>query len=305
MKKWSQLLRALPFLAPNLAGFLVFTLGAVVVSLYLSLTEWDLLTPPRFVGLANYASLLGWHRAETGWEPLDPEFWQACYNTLFMMLGIPPTMLGSFLLACALNQKLAGERIFRLVFFLPSIVAGVAVMLLWKWMFNADYGLINRALWTIFGVQGPTWLTSVAWAKPALMLMGFWTAVGGFNMMLYLAALQNVPKELYEAAEIDGASTFQQELNITLPMLRGSLITTMTLAMAYGMRHFESTFLMTGGGPAYATTTMGIDLYLKMDALRYSEASTAGVFLILMGTVVITALRKIFGSSDPMSEMAQ
>jgi raffinose/stachyose/melibiose transport system permease protein len=124
-------------------------------------------------------------------------------------------------------------------------------------------------------------------------------------MIILLASAMNIPRSLYEAAEIDGASTFQQELNITLPMLRGSLITTMTLAMAYGMRHFESTFLMTGGGPAYATTTMGIDLYLKMDALRYSEASTAGVFLIIMGTVVITVLRKIFGSSDPMSEMAQ
>jgi raffinose/stachyose/melibiose transport system permease protein len=127
----------------------------------------------------------------------------------------------------------------------------------------------------------------------------------GYFMIVLLASAMNIPRSLYEAAEIDGASTLVQEINITLPMLRGTLITTMTLAMAYGMRHFEATFLMTGGGPAYATTTMGIDLYLKMDALRYSEASTSGVFLIIMGTLVITLLRKLFGSSDPMSEMAQ
>ena len=124
-------------------------------------------------------------------------------------------------------------------------------------------------------------------------------------MIILLAAAMNIPRSYYEAAEIDGAGTFRQEWHITLPMLRGTLVTTMTLAMAYGMRHFESTFLMTGGGPAYATTTMGIDLYLKMDALRYSEASTVGVILILMGTVVISLIRIIFGTSDPMSETAQ
>ncbi len=291
MKKWSQLLRALPFLAPNLAGFLVFTLGAVVVSFYLSLTEWDLLTPPRFVGLANYASLLGWHRAETGWEPLDPEFWQACYNTLFMMLGIPPTMLGSFLLACALNQKLAGERIFRLVFFLPSIVAGVAVMLLWKWMFNADYGLINRALWTIFGVQGPTWLTSVAWAKPALMLMGFWTAVGGFNMMLYLAALQNVPKELYEAAEIDGAGRWSVLWHITWPMVTPTTFFILTMSIIGGFQSgFDAAYVMTGGGPARSTTTISYFIYNHAYELLNMGYAAAAAWVLFAVVFVFTLL---------------
>jgi raffinose/stachyose/melibiose transport system permease protein len=124
-------------------------------------------------------------------------------------------------------------------------------------------------------------------------------------MIIILAAVMDIPKELYEAAQIDGASTLQQELRITLPMVRGTIVTCMTLAMAYGMRHFESTWLMTGGGPAYSTTTMGIMLYLKMDALRYGEASAAGIVLIVLGSVVIVAIRKIMGNKDPMAEAAQ
>jgi raffinose/stachyose/melibiose transport system permease protein len=115
----------------------------------------------------------------------------------------------------------------------------------------------------------------------------------------------NIPYELFEASEIDGATPLQQTRFITLPMLRGTLVTSITLAMAYGIRHFEATYLMTGGGPAYATTTMGIDLFLKMDALRYGEASTVGILLILFGTAAIVVIRKVFGRSDPMSEMAQ
>jgi len=124
-------------------------------------------------------------------------------------------------------------------------------------------------------------------------------------MIIILASVMNIPKELYEAAEIDGASKVQQEFRITIPMTRGTILTCMTLAMAYGMRHFETTWLMTGGGPAYSTNTMGIALYLKMDALRYGEASAAGIILILLGTVVIVLLRRFFGRKDPMTEAAQ
>jgi raffinose/stachyose/melibiose transport system permease protein len=193
-------------------------------------------------------------------------------------------------------------RSLRTIYYLPNVISTVALAMVWVAIYNVE-GPLNAILGALFGAEKRNWLGN---PDTALFAVIFQTVIYiGYFMIILLASAMNIPRSLYEAAEIDGASTFQQELSITLPMLRGSLITTMTLAMAYGMRHFESTFLMTGGGPAYATTTMGIDLYLKMDALRYSEASTAGVFLILMGTVVITVLRKIFGSSDPMSEMAQ
>lgn len=183
-----------------------------------------------------------------------------------------------------------------------NVISTVALAMVWVAIYNVD-GPLNAILAGLFGMEKHNWLGN---PDTALFAVIFQTVIYiGYFMIVLLASAMNIPRSLYEAAEIDGASTFAQEINITLPMLRGTLITTMTLAMAYGMRHFEATFLMTGGGPAYATTTMGIDLYLKMDALRYSEASTSGVFLIIMGTLVITLLRKLFGSSDPMSEMAQ
>jgi raffinose/stachyose/melibiose transport system permease protein len=166
-----------------------------------------------------------------------------------------------------------------------------------------QFGLINEFLVKILGKQAVNFLGNPDIALSAVI---FQTVIYiGYFMIILLSAGMNIPKELYEAAQIDGASVVQQERFITLPMLRGTLLTSVTLAMAYGVRHFESTYLMTGGGPAYATTTMGIDLYQKMDALRYSEASTVGVLLILFGTVLIVAIRKIFGKSDPMSDMAQ
>jgi len=201
-----------------------------------------------------------------------------------------------------LVRRPKGWKFMRTVYYLPNVISTVALAMVWVAMYNVT-GPVNAVLGKVFGAAPRNWLGDPSTALGAVI---FQTVIYiGYFMIVLLASAMNIPKTLYEAAEIDGASTLQQEFNITLPMLRGSLVTTMTLAMAYGIRHFESTYLMTGGGPAYATTTMGIDLYLKMDALRYSEASTAGVFLILLGTVVISLLRKVFGKSDPMSEMAQ
>jgi raffinose/stachyose/melibiose transport system permease protein len=195
-----------------------------------------------------------------------------------------------------------GWRFLRTIYYLPNVISTVAIAMVWVAMYNTT-GPINAILGKIFGITEHNWLGDPATALGSVI---FQTIIYiGYFMIVIFSAVMNIPDTMYEAAEIDGAGTLQQEWYITLPMLRGTLVTTMTVAMAYGIRHFESTFLMTGGGPAYATTTIGIDLYLKMDSLRYGEASTAGVFLILLGTVVITVLRKIFGTSDPMSDAAQ
>lgn len=246
----------------------------------------------KFNGLANYGKLLG-----------DPTFRKALGNNVIWALcqGFIQVPLAC-LVAMILVRKPHFWRSLRTIYYLPNVISTVALAMVWVAIYNVE-GPLNAILGALFGAEKRNWLGN---PDTALFAVIFQTVIYiGYFMIILLASSMNIPRSLYEAAEIDGAGTLQQELNITLPMLRGSLITTMTLAMAYGMRHFESTFLMTGGGPAYATTTMGIDLYLKMDALRYSEASTAGVFLIIMGTVVITVLRKLFGSSDPMSEMAQ
>lgn len=280
------------FLLPVSVLFFFFFIYPFLFTIYTSFTSWRGIGSMKFNGLANYTKLLG-----------DPTFRKALGNNVIWALsqGFIQVPLAC-LVAMILVRKPHFWRSLRTIYYLPNVISTVALAMVWVAIYNVE-GPLNAILGAFFGAEKRNWLGN---PDTALFAVIFQTVIYiGYFMIILLASAMNIPRSLYEAAEIDGASTFQQELNITLPMLRGSLITTMTLAMAYGMRHFESTFLMTGGGPAYATTTMGIDLYLKMDALRYSEASTAGVFLILMGTVVITALRKIFGSSDPMSEMAQ
>ncbi len=280
------------FLLPVSVLFFFFFIYPFLFTIYTSFTSWRGIGSMKFNGLANYTKLLG-----------DPTFRKALGNNVIWALsqGFIQVPLAC-LVAMILVRKPHFWRSLRTIYYLPNVISTVALAMVWVAIYNVE-GPLNAILGAFFGAEKRNWLGN---PDTALFAVIFQTVIYiGYFMIILLASAMNIPRSLYEAAEIDGASTFQQELNITLPMLRGSLITTMTLAMAYGMRHFESTFLMTGGGPAYATTTMGIDLYLKMDALRYSEASTAGVFLILMGTVVITVLRKIFGSSDPMSEMAQ
>ncbi|MGE4584514.1 MAG: carbohydrate ABC transporter permease [Sphaerochaeta sp.] len=280
------------FLLPVSLLFCFFFLYPFIFTIITSFTSWRGIGAMKFNGIANYQKLLS-----------DPTFRKALGNNVIWALcqGFIQVPLAC-LVAMILVRKPFGWRFLRTVYYLPNVISTVALAMVWVAIYNVQ-GPLNAILSSVFGMESRNWLGNPDTALGAVI---FQTVIYiGYFMIVLLASAMNIPRSLYEAAEIDGANTLQQEFSITLPMLRGSLVTTMTLAMAYGMRHFESTFLMTGGGPAYATTTMGIDLYLKMDALRYSEASTAGVFLIIMGTVVITLLRKLFGSSDPMSEMAQ
>ena len=288
----SNLLGRTLFLLPVSVLFLAFFVYPFIFTVMTSFTTWRGIGSMKFNGISNYAKLIS-----------DPTFRKALLNNVVWALcqGFIQVPLAA-IVAMILVRKPTGWRFLRTVYYLPNVISTVALAMVWVAMYNVT-GPVNVVLGKLFGVMPRNWLGDPSTALGAVI---FQTVIYiGYFMIVLLAAAMNIPKTLYEAAEIDGASTLQQEFRITLPMLRGSLVTTMTLAMAYGIRHFESTYLMTGGGPAYATTTMGIDLYLKMDALRYSEASTAGVFLILLGTVVISLLRKLFGKSDPMSEMAQ
>src|SRR5690606_35278248 len=158
------------FLLPNLIGFGLFTAWPVLAALALAFCSWDLLTPPRWVGLSNFVQLLGFRHVTGEWIPNDPGFWRYLGNTLFMMLNLPVNLLGSLGLAMLLNRKLRGIHLYRLVYFLPSILAGVPIYYLWRWIYNPDHGLLNSLL-ALVGIDGPDWLGSAAWAKPALMLM--------------------------------------------------------------------------------------------------------------------------------------
>lgn len=288
----SNLLGRTLFLLPVSILFLAFFVYPFIFTVMTSFTSWRGIGSMKFNGIANYTKLIS-----------DPTFRKALVNNIIwaMCQGFIQVPLAA-IVAMILVRKPKGWKFMRTVYYLPNVISTVALAMVWVAMYNVT-GPVNAILGKLFGMAPKNWLGDPSTALGAVI---FQTVIYiGYFMIVLLASAMNIPKTLYGAAEIDGASTLQQEYHITLPMLRGSLVTTMTLAMAYGIRHFESTYLMTGGGPAYATTTMGIDLYLKMDALRYSEASTAGVFLILLGTVVISLLRKLFGKSDPMSEMAQ
>lgn len=284
------------FVLPNFLGFLVFTSLPVIASFLLAFYEWDVITPwqnAKFVGFANFIKLLGFHYEQgVGWQANDPNFWYFLYNTAFLMLGIPISMAASLVLALIMNKKLKGIVIFRTVYFLPSICAGVALYMLWRWIYNPEFGLLNTLIRAVSGdlLNGPKWLESVAWAKPALILMSIWTNMGGYNMVLYLAGLQGIHPDLYEAAEIDGANGWQKFWNVTWPMLSPTTFFIFVMSVIGGFQGgFEAAYVMTGGGPAGSTTT--IDYYIFNNAYVWFKmgyaASIAWVLFALIFMVTI------------------
>jgi multiple sugar transport system permease protein len=281
-------LTALGFLTPNIIGFLVFTLLPVGAALGLSLFSWDLFHAPRFVGLKNFRTLLGWTAIDGETYFNDSRFWKFLGNTLFFMLAIPISMAGSLLLACVLNQKLPGRTIFRTIFFLPSICMGVGVLLLWRFLYESD-GLINAFL-GYFMIEGPNWLKDYYWAKPAIMNMGLWATIGGTNMVLYLAGLQNIPPELYEAAEIDGASGWRRFLHITFPLLAPTTFFIFITSVIAGFQgEFDSAYVMTQGGPDGSTTTLSYYIYLH--AFRwFNMGYAAAIAVVMFGLILLTTL---------------
>jgi multiple sugar transport system permease protein len=347
---------ALMFLAPNLLGFLVFTLGPIVISLAGSFTTWSLRpsVPLRFVGFQNYIDLFS-----------DPSFYFYLYNTLYLLLGLPISIGGSLLLAVFLSQKLelrnpaAGKKIaivaliiavavsgflfsagmgsaaflfftlgvvtavgvyfgsigYRTFYYLPNFTAGAGTILLWMQLYNPNFGLINQTIEAFNGLTGlhitqPGWLTSTKsllgflpfpeffnnggfglGAREAIMIMGVWASIGGNNMILYLAGISNIPPELYEASDIDGANAWQRFRYITFPQLAPTTFFIVVMGIIGGLQGgFEQARLMTEGGPAGVTTTLSYYIYVqgfeRLD-LGYGAAVAWVLFIIIMGVTLI------------------
>lgn len=276
---------ALGFLGPNITGFLLFTLLPVFASLILAFTHWDILTPPKFAGFKNFIDLF-----------TDRLFWKYFLNTLFFMLGIPFGMAVSLSLALLMNNKIKGIVIFRTIYFLPVVSSMIAVALLWRWIYNPDFGLLNSFLRIIGLKNPPQWLSSTIWAKPAIMIMWIWKGAG-YNMLLYLAALQGVPYQLYEAASIDGATNWQKFWHITFPMLGPTNFFIVIMGIIGGFQAFGEIYVMTGGGPAGSTTT--IVYYIYNNAFQWFKmgyASAIAWFLFLIIFVVTLLQWKYAGS---------
>ncbi len=292
-----ETLAAYLFLSPNLIGFMVFTFLPVFASLLLSFYKWDIITwPPKFVGMHNFVDLLGVHSEAGKLVVNDPKFWQYLWNTVFLMFSIPICMMASLFLATALNRKIKGESLFRTLFFLPSICPGVAVAILWLWIFNPDFGMLNNIIYWIgkllgFNIPGPLWLNSPGWAKPSLMLMNFWIAIGGMNMILYLAALQGIPRDFYEAAEIDGANGWQKFWAITWPQISPTTFFIFLMSIIGGFQGgFMQAYIMTGGGPGGATTTIEYYIFNNLytwQNVGYAAAIAWFLFIVIFAVSLI------------------
>jgi multiple sugar transport system permease protein len=264
-------------IAPWLIGFVVFLGYPMLRSLYLSFTDYDLLSPPVWVGLRNYERIFN-----------DPDFWQSVKVTFIYAFGsvVGGTII-ALSLAMVLSQKLRGVNIWRTIFFLPSILSSIAVALLWLNIFRPEGGLFNIVLgW--FGIEGPGWLTSEQWALPALIIMSWWN-VGG-QIVIYLAGLKGIPESLYEVAEIDGANGLAKFRFVTLPMLSPTIFFNVVLAIIGAFQVFDAGWAMTRGGPNDATLFYMLNLYrraFEFVQMGYASALAWILFIIIMAITVL------------------
>ncbi len=265
------------FISPWLIGFLVLILGPILASLYLSLTDYQIVKAPTFVGLDNYRRMLD-----------DDLVWQALKVTsIYVAVSTPLVLLLSFAVAVLMNQRVRGVGVWRTIFYLPNLVPLVASTMLWLWLFNPQFGLINLLLRRV-GVEGPLWLRSTDWALPSLILMSLWS-VGG-PMLVYLAGLQGIPTELYDAVAVDGGGAWARFWTITVPMMTPVIFYNLVLGLIAGFQVFAQPFIMTGGGPRYAT--LFYVLYLYENAFQYFRMGYASAlaWLLFLIILVLTVL---------------
>ena len=278
--------------SPWILGFLIFTAGPMIASLVLAGTSWDLISPPEWVGWANFRKMF--------WEDELPL--HALKITVFYsLMALPLHLLFGVSLAMLLNTGIRGLAVLRTIYYLPAILAGVAVALLWRWIFSPEFGLLNMALSWI-GIQGPAWLSDRTWVLPSFVVMSLWS-VGG-SMVIYLAGLQGIPTDLYEAAEIDGADWLRRIIRVTLPLLSPVIFFQLVMGIIGAMQIFTQAFIMTDGGPANASLFYMLYLYrqaFQFFNMGYASALAWILFLcILFLTLFIfrTASTWVYYESD-------
>ncbi len=268
-----KVLVGLAFLLPNFIGFLIFTLLPVISSLALSFFGWDLINPPQFAGFSNFAELFR----------NDPLFWKVMGNTaLYTVMTVPGTLVMALILALLVNQKLRGRIVYRFIYFLPVVTSSVAVALVWNWMYNPDFGLVNSFL-SLFGIPQVNWLTDPNTAMFAISLVSIWSGAG-YNMVLYLAGLQDIPQQLYEACELDGAGAFQKFFSVTLPLLTPTTFFVLVMSLIGSFQVFDLVYMMTGGGPNNATRT--IVSYIYDNAFRFFKMGYASAMAWVLFVII-------------------
>lgn len=283
-KKWQSLLTGLAFISPAMIGFLVFAAWPIIMSLYYSFTNYNVLQPPDFTGLDNYRDLFS-----------DRLFHTSLLNTLYMVvIGLPIHLIFDFFMAVLLATQIRGLSIYRTIFYLPSITPVVAAAIVWLWIFNGQYGILNTFLgW--FGIQRIGWLTDPTYTKPSLIFMGLW--FGGNTILIFLAGLRDVPVSLLEAAELDGAGAIQKTIHVTLPMISPVIFYLLIINIIGYFQYFTEAWVLTAtrdgaaGGPLNSMLFYAIYLYqtaFQLFKMGYASAQAWVLFLIvLIATAVL------------------
>lgn len=249
------------FISPWVVGFLAFTAYPMVASFYYSFTDYKILGNPTWVGLRNYIYAFTGTPLGSGGDPL---FWLSLARTVTWVIAIVPLgVLGSLLAASLLNRGIRGTSIFRTCFFLPSLTPVVAAALLWAWILQPDIGVLNSAINGLTGLKGPNWLYSLTWSMPAMVMIALWTSIGGDRMLIFLAGLQGIPMEVYDAAKVDGTNAFQRWRHVTVPLISPAILFNLILGIIASFRVFALAFVTTGGGPAYSTYFYALHLYVQ------------------------------------------
>ncbi|NMB26282.1 MAG: sugar ABC transporter permease [Firmicutes bacterium] len=278
-KRFLNTLGLYGYLVPTIIGLTIFNAGAIIASFVISFQKYDVLTPAKWIGLENYR-----------WLMKSDLFKRSIVNTLQFAVGyIPLSIAVSLILAMLVNQKLKGMTVFRTIFYLPVVTSMVAVSLVWSWLFNAKYGLINYVL-SWFGITGPAWLTSSEWAMWAIVIVSVWKTAG-YYMVIYLAALQNIPPELYEAADIDGAVGWHKFRHITLPLISPTTFFVLIMVTIGALKIFEQVYVMTDGGPANATVTINLLIFRNAFQFLRMGRAAAMAYVLFAAIMIVTFIQ--------------
>ncbi len=272
-QEWRQNLTGYLFFAPWLLGLLLFNIYPIGGAVYYSFTEYSVLQAPRWIGLGNYHEMFF----------VDELFWKAIYNTFYYAaFSVPLSLIMAILLAALLNYQVPGLSFFRTTFFLPSIVPVVAASVVWAWILNPEYGLMNDLLARV-GLPGPPWLTSEVWSKPAFILMSFWDI--GPTTIILLAGLQDIPQHLYEAAEIDGANALRRFRHVTLPLLTPTIFFNLVIGLIGSFQLFAQVYIISDGGPLWST--LFYVFYLYRQGFQYFNMGYASALALVLFAIIL------------------
>jgi multiple sugar transport system permease protein len=270
------------FISPWVIGFLVFTAGPLIASAVLSFTDWGLIGAPKPVGVENYVTMVN-----------DHLFWQALSVTIrYTLISVPVGMVLALGMSLLMIRPLRGIYVFRTIYYLPSVIGGVAVSLLWMWVFNPEFGILNYLL-GLLGIKGPPWLADPDWSLYALIIMSLWGV--GAQTIIFIAGLQSIPAHLYEAAELDGAGTRSRLRHITIPMLSPSILFSLVIAIIGSFQTFTAAFVMTDGGPM--NSTLFYVLYLYRNAFKFFKMGYASALAWILFVVILICTLLVFRSS--------